>query len=222
MQHQSYRQDKSVSDTPPRLGRHGLGCGLEGQRVEIRIRPARRVDSQSGLRTALCWRIRDTQTKSVKAAGTYTHKSSNGYVLETGVWLTNELVSFNCYGIAPAALRQKGVARNPHPFGPGRLSMSSDPMPTGGLAIFRIRLLPMSGQSKLALLQVNCALEDVPRERSVGGIRLLSERNNSEYSEEISGRVLFLAMRPEIAAPVRTPPQEPVPRSSEAQPSGHQ
>ena len=222
MQHQSYRQDKSVSDTPPRLGRHGLGCGLEGQRVEIRIRPARRVDSQSGLRTALCWRIRDTQTKSVKAAGTYTHKSSNGYVLETGVWLTNELVSFNCYGIAPAALRQKGVARNPHPFGPGRLSMSADPMPTGGLAIFRIRLSPMSGQSKLALLQVNCALRRCAA-RTLGGRYSPSVGEKySEYSEEISGRVLLLAMRPEIAAPVRTPPQEPVPRSSEAQPSGHQ
>lgn len=137
------------------------------------------------------------------------------------MWLANALLSFDCYGIAPAALRQKIVALNPQPFGSWRLSMSSGPMPTAGLAIFRIRLLPMSGQSKLTLLQLNCALGDVPRERSVR-IHLMSERNNSEYSEEISGSVLFLAMRPEIAAPVRTPPQEPVPRSSEAHPSGHQ
>jgi hypothetical protein len=42
-------------------------------------------------------------------------------------------------------------------------------MPTGGLAVFRIQLLPMSGLSTTAMLQVNCALGDVPRERSVDG-----------------------------------------------------
>jgi hypothetical protein len=157
----------------------------------------------------------DTQTKSVKAAGTYAHKSLNGNMLETGVWLANELVSFDSYGIAPAALRQKGAALSPQPFGPRRLPMSSGPMPTGGLAIFRIRLLPMSGQSKIAVLQVNCALGDVPRERSVEGIRLALERNNSEYSEEISGRVMFLSMRPEVSAPVKKPQQESAPDSTE-------
>jgi hypothetical protein len=44
------------------------------------------------------------------------------------------------------------------------------------------------------VLQVNCAMGEVPSERSVEGIRLTVERNNSEYSE-MAGRVTFLLMR---------------------------
>jgi len=157
----------------------------------------------------------DAQNKSVKAAGTYTHKSPNGNVLETGVWIASELVSFDSYGAAPGALRQRGVALGPQPFGPRRLPMSSGPMPTGGLAVFRMRLLPVSGASTSAVLQVNCALGEVPRERSVEGIRLTLERNGTEFSEEVGGRVMFLAMRPEVGAPVKTPQQEPAPDSVE-------
>jgi hypothetical protein len=157
----------------------------------------------------------DAQNKSVKAAGTYTHKSPNGNVLETGIWIASELVSFDSYGIAPAALRQRGVALGPPSFGPKRLPMSLGPMPTGGLAVFRIRLLPMQGPPTNAVLQVNCALGDVPRERSVEGIRVTFERNGTEFSEEVGGRVMFLAMRPEVSAPVKTPQQEPAPDSAE-------
>jgi hypothetical protein len=147
----------------------------------------------------------DAQNKSVKAAGAYTHKSPSGNVLETGVWLADELVSFNSYGIAPNALSRQGVPFGRAPFGPRRPPMFSGPMPTGGLAVFRIRLLPMQGPPSTALLQVNCALGDVPRERSVEGIRLAFERNGSEFSEEVSGRVMFLAMRPEVSAPAKAP-----------------
>jgi hypothetical protein len=157
----------------------------------------------------------DAQNKSVKAAGTYTHRSPNGNALETGVWIASELVSFDSYGAAPSALMHQGVAFGPAPFGPRRMPMSSGPMPTGGLAIFRIRLLPMWGASRTAVLQVNCALGDVPRERSVEGIRLSFERNGSEFSEEVGGRVMFLALRPEVSAPVKTPTQEPAPDSAE-------
>jgi len=157
----------------------------------------------------------DAQTKSVKAAGTYTHKSPNGNVLETGVWIANELLSFDSYGIAPIALRQKGIALGPQPIGAKRLPMSSGPMPTGGLAAFRIRLLPMSGAAKTAVLQMNCALGDVPRDRSVEGIRLVLEKSATEFLEEAGGRVMFLAMRPEVSAPAKTPQQEPAPDSAE-------
>ena len=157
----------------------------------------------------------DAQNKSVKAAGTYTHKSPNGNALETGVWIASELVSFDSYGAAPGALRQKGVALGPQPFGPRRLPMSSGPMPTGGLAVFRIRFLPVQGSPTNAVLQVNCALGDVPRERSVEGIRLTLERNGTEFSEEVGGRVMFLAMRPDARVPVKTPQQEPAPDSAE-------
>jgi hypothetical protein len=156
----------------------------------------------------------DAQTKSVKSAGTYTHKSPNGNVLETGVWTASALVSFDSYGIAPGALRQRGVALGPPQFGPKHLPMFAGPMPTGGLAVLRIRLLPMQGASKTAVLQVNCALGDVPRERSVEGIRLSFESNGGEFSEEVSGRVMFLSMRPEVSAPAKMSQQEPAPDSA--------
>jgi len=157
----------------------------------------------------------DAQNKSVQAAGTYTHKAPNGNVLETGVWIATELVSFDWYGVAPGALRQKRVTPGPPPFGFNRLPMSSGLMPTGGLAVFRIRLLSLQGESKPAVLQANCALGDVPRERSVEGIRLTFEKSNSEYSEEVNGRVMFLSMRPEASTPAKTPRQEPAPDSAE-------
>jgi len=157
----------------------------------------------------------NAQSKSVTAAGTYAHKSPNGTVLEAGVWIASDLVSFDSYGVAPGALRQRGVAVGPQPFGPKGLPISSGPMPTGGLAVFHIRLLPMSGASKTAVLQANCALGDVPRERSVEGIRLTLERSNSEYSEEINGRVMFLAMARGMSTPVKAPQEEKAPETSE-------
>ena len=156
----------------------------------------------------------NTQSKSVQAAGTFAHKSANGTVLDTGVWIASELVSFDSYGIVPGALRQKGVALGPQSFGPRRLPMPSGPMPTGGLAVFRTRLLPMSGASMTAVLQANCALGKVPAGRQMEGIRLSLERNGSEFSEELSGRVMFLSMRPEVSVPVKTPRQEPAPDST--------
>lgn len=154
----------------------------------------------------------DPQTKSVKAAGTFAHKSPDGSMLDTGVWIAGELVSFDSYGTAPGALLHQGRAFGSMQLGPKRLPTSFYPIPTGGLAVFRIRLLPMSGASKTAVLQANCALGDVPRERSVEGIRLAFEKNGSgEFSEEVSGRVMFLSMRPEVSAPPSTPQQQAAP-----------
>ena len=156
----------------------------------------------------------DLQNKSVKAAGTFNHKSTNGNLLETGVWITSDLISFGSYGIAPAALMQKGTAFGPPQIGSKRVPLRSSPLPTGGLAIFRILLMPISGTTKTAVLQVNCALGDVPRERSVEGIRLALEKNGAEFSEEVSGRVMFLAMRPEVSPPAKTLQQEPQPEAT--------
>jgi hypothetical protein len=164
----------------------------------------------------------DPQNKSVKAAGTFNYKSTNGNVLETGVWTASDLISFDSYGIAPAAFMQRGPAFGGPQIGYKRLPIHPGPLPTGGLAIFRILLMPVSGTAKTAVLQVNCALGDVPRERSVEGIRLTFERNGSEFSEEVSGRVMFLSMRPEASAPARTPTQEPAPQSSGGPPNGNQ
>jgi hypothetical protein len=89
------------------------------------------------------------------------------------------------------------------------------PMPTGGIAVFRIRFLPIQGASTTGVLQANCALGDVPHERSVEGIRLTLERRNIEYSEEMGGRVMFLSMRSEVSTPVKAPQEEKAPDTSE-------
>jgi hypothetical protein len=150
----------------------------------------------------------EVQSKSVRAAGTFTHRSPSGNVLEKGVWLAGELLSFNTYGPAPNALPRQGWATGPALFALKRLPMPSGPVPTGGLAVLRIRLLPLQGPSRNAVLQVNCALGDVPRERSVEGIRLSIEGNANDFSEEGSGRVMFLSTRPEVSAAVKAPSQE--------------
>jgi hypothetical protein len=136
-----------------------------------------------------------TQGKTVTAAGTFTHKSRDGNTLETGVWIASELVSFDSYGIAPGALMRSGQPFGPPPFGPKRLPMLSGPMPAGGLAVFRIRLLPIWGLSRTARLQVNCALGKVPDEHQTEGIRLTVE-GGGDFDQEISGRTLFVLTRP--------------------------
>lgn len=138
----------------------------------------------------------NAQSKSVTAAGTFTHKSADGVVLETGVWIASELVSFDSYGIAPGALMRGGRAFGPRQFGPMRLRMFSGSMPAGGLAVLRIRLLPVWGLSKNATLQVNCAIGKVPPEHQVEGIRLAFEGGGVEFDEEVSGRTLFVLTRP--------------------------
>jgi hypothetical protein len=156
----------------------------------------------------------DPQNKSVKAAGTFNHKSTNGNVLETGVWTASDLISFDSYGVAPAALMQRGPAFGRPQIGYKRLP-TQGPLPTGGLAIFRILLMPVSGTTKTAVLQANCALGDVPRERSVEGIRLSFEKGGNEFSEEVGGRVIFLSMRHEISPPANAAQQQAAPGLAE-------
>jgi len=151
------------------------------------------------------------QSKFVSAAGTFTHKSPTGTVIETGVWTSNQLISFDVYGAAPNALRQRGVAAGVPGFRPNLSPMSVSPVPVGGLAVFHIRMLPASGMPMTAVLQVNCALADAPRDRSADGIRIKLERNPTEFSEELGGSVMFLAMPPQPTAPSKGKPQEPGP-----------
>ena len=147
------------------------------------------------------------QSKSVTAAGTFTYKSPGGDVLETGVWVASELVSFDFYGIAPGALMREGRALGPPQFGPKRVPMFSGSMPAGGLAVLRIRLLPVLGFAKNATLQVNCALGKVPDEHPTEGIRLAFE-GGAEFDQEISGRALFLLTMPGTSPAARTPVPE--------------
>ncbi len=161
-----------------------------------------------------------TQSKSVTAAGTFTHKSTDGMVLETGVWIASELVSFDSYGIAPGALMRGGQTLGPPQFGPMHMRMFSGSMPAGGLAVFRIRLLPIRGLSKNATLQVNCAIGKVPPEHPLEGIRLAFEGGGVAFDEEVSGRAMFLLTRPGAGAAAKapTPETETNPAPAEVQP----
>jgi len=143
--------------------------------------------------------------KSVTATGTFAHKSPSGMVLDTGVWTASELVSFDSYGIAPSALMRGGRTFGPSPVGPGRLRMLSGSMPAGGLAVFRIRLLPMWGVSRTATLQINCALGKVPDERQTEGIRLAFEGGGVAFDEEVSGRTLFVLTRQRASPAAKAP-----------------
>lgn len=159
----------------------------------------------------------NVEDKNLTGAGTYTHKLSNGRVVEIGVWTAEELVSFVSYGTAPGALLRERHASErmlPDPR-QAKMRMLSEPMPTGGLAVFRIQLQSTTGGARKAMLQVNCALGNVPRERSVEGIRITLERNNSDYSEEASGRVMFIAVRPEVSTSAKMPEREAKPEASE-------
>lgn len=144
------------------------------------------------------------QRKLVTAAGTYTRKSSSGDILETGVWVASELVSFDSYGIAPGALIREGRALGPPPFGPKRLPMFSGSMAAGGRAALRVRLMPVSGFAKNATLQVNCAIGHVPPEHQAEGIRMAFEGGGEEFDEEISGRAMFLMTRPGASTSAKT------------------
>ena len=157
------------------------------------------------------------QDKSVTVAGTFARKSPSGKVLDTGIWLASALVSFASYGLAPGALPSANHGWRAMPAGPMmRTRMLLGSTAAGGLAIFRIRLLPITGAPQNALLQVNCALGNVPAERQVEGIRITLEKNGADFSEEVSGRVMFLLVRSEINAPAKALGQEAAPESTDS------
>jgi len=147
----------------------------------------------------------NAKSKSVTAVGTFTHKTPNGSTLETGIWMANELVSFDSYGVARDVLMREGSTFGPSEFGPRRMPVLSGSMPTGGLAVMRIRLLPMRGPSRTAVLQVNCALGKVPDERQTDGVRLSFEEAGVQFDQEISGRTMFVLTGPGIS-PTPKPP----------------
>src|SRR5262249_48088383 len=134
--------------------------------------------------------------KSVMASGAYTHKSSAGEIVSTGVWAATELLSFTSYGLAPGTLmrqRQKFKAARLFPLG---LGMLAGPMPVGGLALIRVRLLPDVGQPQEAILQVNCAKGRVPENQQGDGIRLAFQEGGPKFDQKVSGRTIFMLRKP--------------------------
>src|SRR5262249_46115956 len=142
--------------------------------------------------------------KSVTTAGAFTHKTSTGEILETGVWTATELLSFKSYGIAPGALMrgtQKFKSSRLLPLG---LGMLAGPMPAGGLALIRVRLLPDVVQPQEAILQVNCAKGRVPENQQGDGIRLAIQEGGPKFDQKVSGRTVFMLRKPGLAFPSRT------------------
>jgi hypothetical protein len=150
----------------------------------------------------------NTKSKLITATGTFARKSPNGNSVETGIWIANELVGFESYGIAPGARLQAGSTFGPPQFGPRQMPVLSGSMPVGGLAVFHIRLLPMWGASRAATLQVNCALGKVPDEHPTEGIRLAFSGGGSEFDEEVSGRTMFVLTRPGTSPAAKPPATE--------------
>ena len=140
---------------------------------------------------------------TVTGAGAFSEKSANGYIVTTGIWTAAQLVSFECYGLAPGALlRDYPQFRRLGPFAMGGLTMRgpmpglmAGPLAAGGLAVIRIRLLPDTGSPGEGLLRVNCAKGKVPEEEQSDGVRL-TITGGPVFDEQVSGRTVFLLQRP--------------------------
>jgi len=134
-------------------------------------------------------------SKSIAAGGAYTQKSSTGEIMATGVWTATDLLSFKSYGIAPGALMRESQKLKAARLFPSGLGMLAGPMPAGGLALMRLRLLPDVGQPQEAILQVNCAKGKVPENQQGDGIRL-AIREDQKFDQKVSGRSVFILRKP--------------------------
>lgn len=144
------------------------------------------------------------QDKLANASGVFSHKSADGTLLEAGIWTAKDLISFESYGPAPAALTQFGPAvGHPH-IGPRRIGSQAGRLPMGGIAALHIVLIPVSGETKIVTVQLNSALGVVPQERAIEGVRMKLD-SGLEYVEEAGSRVMFLASTPEAKAPANSP-----------------
>jgi hypothetical protein len=141
--------------------------------------------------------------KSIAAAGAFTHKSSTGEVVTTGVWTATDLLSFKSYGISPGALMRETQKFKVFRLFPLGLAMLSTPMPAGGLALIRVRLLPDVGKQKGAILQLNCAKGKVPPNHQGDGVRLAIQGEGVKFDQKVSGRTLFLLRKPGFNSPLK-------------------
>jgi hypothetical protein len=132
-------------------------------------------------------------SKAVVATGAFTRKSRSGEIVETGIWKGTELLKFDSYGLALGALfRDKRRIKSLSMFPMGLLT---GPLPTGGLALLRIQLLPDAGKPKDAFLQVNCALGKVPADQKEDGVRLAFDGGGLKFDQRVSGRTMFTLTR---------------------------
>jgi hypothetical protein len=138
------------------------------------------------------WRLVSTQRRwYVQCArwkrggsGTFTHESSLGVVLESGVWVVEQLISFDGYGLGPSL-----ILKDQKVFGQARLDRRRTPGPTqvvaaGGRAVIRMRMLPIIGPSRTATLEINCPVGQPPAEHQVDDIKLAIDGGGLQFEEQ--------------------------------------
>jgi hypothetical protein len=129
---------------------------------------------------------------SAAGAGTFTHETSLGVPLESGVWVLEHFVTFDSYGLGPSP-----ILKDPKVIGPGRLGPRRMPGPlqsiaAGGRAVMRVRMLPIIGRSRTATLEINCPLGQPPAEHQVDDIKLAMDGDGLQFEEQGSLHSLFV------------------------------
>jgi len=121
---------------------------------------------------------------SAAGAGTFTHESSLGVVLESGVWVVEQLISFDGYGPGPSL-----ILKDQKVFGQARVGPRRTPGPTrvlaaGGRAVIRVRMLPIIGPSRMGTLEINCPVGQPPAEHQVDDIKLGMDGGGMQFEEQ--------------------------------------
>ena len=147
----------------------------------------------------------EAPSKSVVATGSFTHRSARGIVLETGVWVAKELVSYELFGFGPVPLSQKQLALGPAMMTARGKPLARLPMAAAGAATLRVSLFPILGPTRTGMLQVNCGLREVVHEGAENRIQLRLDGAGAQYSGEAADKVMFLTKRPKIAEGHQTP-----------------
>ena len=129
---------------------------------------------------------------SAAGAGTFTHETSLGVPLESGVWVLEQLVTFDSYGLGPSPILKDPKVIGPARLGPRRMPGPLQSMAAGGRAVFRVRMLPIVGPSRMATLEINCAAGQPPAERQVDGIKLAFEGGGLQFEEQGPLHSLFV------------------------------
>jgi len=145
-----------------------------------------------------CYRLSGAGTFSarggiVAGAGTFTHETSLGVPLESGVWVLEQLVTFDSYGLGPSPILRDPKVIGAARLGPRRMPGQMLSMAAGGRAVFRVRMLPLVGPPRMATLEINCAVGQPQAERQVDGIKLAFEGGGLLFEEQGPLHSLFVA-----------------------------
>jgi hypothetical protein len=130
--------------------------------------------------------------RSVAGAGTFTHETSLGVPLDSGVWVLEQLVTFDSYGLGPSPILKDSKVIGSARLSPRRMLGPLQSMAAGGRAVFRVRMLPIVGAPRMATLEINCAVGQPPAERQLDGIKLTFEGAGLQFEEQGLLHSLFM------------------------------